>query len=118
VKRGYMKAAKDRGLRFELTDEQFKTLTTSNCHYCKRGPLTVAGTGQGRFVYNGVDRVVNSIGYILENCVPCCFQCNRAKGTLSMTEFLSWVAAVYDASICASDFAAIPLLAEKSATTS
>ena len=68
--------------RFEgdpcLTEEQFNKIFISECHYCgKEGP-------------NGIDRIVNSIGYKSANCVPCCKHCNYVKGDLSLEDFNTW----------------------------
>jgi hypothetical protein len=46
-------------------------------------------------VFNGIDRVDNTKGYTLENCVPCCTRCNLAKHTMSLTAFKEWVAEVF-----------------------
>ena len=64
----YKKNAKRRGFVFNLTKEEFYTLTSLNCHYC------------GDFNnYNGIDRIESNIGYIEDNCVPCCEYCNKMK---------------------------------------
>lgn len=51
---------------------------------------------KGRFLafdytYNGIDRVNNDIGYIKNNCIPCCKICNRAKNSMSYDDFLNWI---------------------------
>ncbi|MEI8273908.1 MAG: hypothetical protein WCG08_14935 [Paludibacter sp.] len=57
---------------------EFELIIEKACHYCgKEGP-------------NGIDRVNNQIGYIKENCVPCCKHCNYAKGDLSISDFNAW----------------------------
>lgn len=61
---------------FELTREQFKNLCTSSCHYCKRCPEFV-----------GIDKIVPDDGYILNNCVSCCGNCNADKWDRSLEEF-------------------------------
>jgi hypothetical protein len=33
--------------------------------------------------YNGIDRVDNEKGYLVENCVPCCFTCNSLKKSVT-----------------------------------
>lgn len=38
---------------------------------------------------SGIDRVENDKGYILDNCVPCCAQCNRDKGSSSLCDFVA-----------------------------
>ena len=50
--------------------------------------------GNGDYTYNGIDRVDNTRGYTLDNVVPCCFKCNRAKDTMTKEEFLEWVGRV------------------------
>jgi hypothetical protein len=65
----YMNAHK-RDLKFELTLEQFAELIQKPCQYCNYSKEGDA---------NGIDRMNNSIGYIIENCGPCCEMCNRMK---------------------------------------
>jgi hypothetical protein len=45
----------------------------------------------GVFIGNGVDRVENSLGYSVDNCVACCKICNWMKLTLSVDEFKAHV---------------------------
>lgn len=63
--------AKQRDLTFELTLEQFAAITELPCAYC----------GQERGSHRGVDRVDSKLGYVEGNCVPCCWICNRFKGS-------------------------------------
>ena len=93
----YKRGAMRRSYIFELTKEEFKNLTSSNCFYCGIPPERVhIGKGSySPYVCNGVDRVDNSKGYIIENCVPCCKNCNIAKSTMGKSEFLDWVERVY-----------------------
>ena len=89
VFRQYRDAAPKRGLSFELTEEQFRTLTTSPCHYTGRLPSHVVETEAGdSYVYNGIDRLDNTKGYTIENCVPCCSEVNYAKRALSYSDFI------------------------------
>lgn len=87
--------AKNRGYSFKLTKDQFIKIGSSDCHYC--GALAGKVTRQsfvrlnGDIRFNGVDRKNNSKGYILENCVPCCSICNKAKGTMSYRKFKIWI---------------------------
>ncbi len=83
---------------FGLLKEDFKKIVTSNCYYCGDPPKRVISQLRtfGEFIYNGIDRVDNRIGYILNNCVPCCTTCNKAKLTMSKEEFLLWIKRVYD----------------------
>jgi hypothetical protein len=65
----YTKAHK-RDYEFTLTEDFFLKIISSPCHYC-------AYFKEGEAV--GIDRINNSIGYLPENCVPCCEVCNRMK---------------------------------------
>lgn len=88
----YSFRAKQRSYSFNLTIEQFKALTSKNCNYCDLEPQTRVCTRKGSrtpYIYNGVDRVDNTKGYSIENCVPCCKICNRMKRTLLVDQFLN-----------------------------
>lgn len=75
----YKGDAKRRNYEFFLTFEQFSELINKECHYCPTTPS------------RGVDRVNNNLGYIVENCVPCCKRCNEMKMNNSVEEFYSHV---------------------------
>lgn len=86
----YKTRAKKRGLEFELTFEQFLKITAQKCHYCGEPPAQkhiVNRKWQTAFIYNGIDRINNSMGYTNLNCVPCCKICNTMKGTLDYDTF-------------------------------
>lgn len=92
----YQKGAKDRGLKFELSKDEFKNITSQNCRYCNIEPKQTTGRDKytktnGLYYYNGIDRVNNDLGYIKDNCVPCCKTCNYAKHRLSLKEFSDWI---------------------------
>lgn len=76
----YVTRALQKGLRFDLSHEEFEWLVYQPCVYCKR--LT-DDTHK-----NGVDRQSNTEGYIHDNCVSCCGECNSMKGTLSSVNFI------------------------------
>lgn len=90
----YQKSASSRGLAWELTDDQFFSIVAEPCTYCGTPASSVrkpnAGVN-GEFLYSGLDRLDNATGYELENVVPCCWICNRAKGALSINEFEAWI---------------------------
>lgn len=74
--------AKKRNLIFNIDLEYYiKNLFMKDCHYC-------GGKTKG-----WLDRVNNDkeIGYIIDNVVSCCENCNRAKGTLSSHEFIQHI---------------------------
>lgn len=87
----YKNAALRRGYEYSITFEQFLNLTAKPCLYCGALPnKTHRSTNcTNVFVYNGIDRFINSIGYTAENSVPCCWECNNAKGILDGPEYLA-----------------------------
>lgn len=101
VFRGYKSNAKNRNINFEIKKEFFKKITKKNCYYCNSEPSNyrLEEHDISGYVYNGIDRLDNNIGYTEENCVPCCSDCNTMKMDLSRQDFLSWVERVYNHSI-------------------
>jgi len=73
----YKKNASYRGLDWDLNIDQVDILFSGICHYCGG-------------VKCGIDRVDNNVGYIIDNCVPCCTICNLAKRNLNVDEFQKW----------------------------
>jgi hypothetical protein len=87
----YKKGAKYKYREFFLSKEQFRGLVEKPCFYCGSEPYNKAITSAGVFTYSGVDRVDSGVGYILENVVPCCTVCNRAKSDMSFDNFIWWI---------------------------
>ena len=85
----YKHSAKKRNISFELTFEEFINLTQQNCYYCKHFPNQIVKQrgAFGEYVYNGIDRLDNTKGYTLDNCVSCCKTCNIMKLDLSFDIF-------------------------------
>lgn len=86
---------------FDITYEYFKIITKEKCHYCGIDPIGIRATkaGNGSYIFNGIDRVDNAIGYIEGNIVPCCKMCNYGKKAYSKNDFLNWVSNIYNYSI-------------------
>jgi len=95
--RSYKSSAKRRGLVFELTLGEFKDLASTPCYHCGTLACRVCRVSSYkrkrnyRSKVNGVDRLDSSIGYVAENCVPCCTDCNRAKWEMTTDQFHAWV---------------------------
>jgi hypothetical protein len=89
----YRAGAKVRGLAWELSKSAFFLLTQENCHYCGIPPSSIFRKpgANGDFLYNGVDRKDNQLGYLSSNCLPACSQCNRAKRNLEYSVFTEWL---------------------------
>jgi hypothetical protein len=90
---GYRISATQRGHLFRLSFEDFLEITGGDCTYCGQPPSNSSGqhTAHAPFAYSGIDRVENDVGYLKENCVPCCTLCNVAKGTQTVDQFRMWV---------------------------
>jgi hypothetical protein len=76
--KSYLERASKKDLEFTLTKEQFSNLVNANCYYCYKINTDI-----------GVDRKDNSLGYITDNCVTCCGECNYMKGSLNDVEFIN-----------------------------
>lgn len=89
----YKHSAAMRGKNFEISKDESKLLFKGNCFYCGKEPSQIKKikNGFGNFLYNGIDRLNNDIGYIKKNCVSCCKKCNRAKDSHSLINFIKWI---------------------------
>lgn len=87
----YKKGAKRRFLDFKLTKEDFEIITSKNCFYCGVNPSKLSKTKHSIYLYNGIDRKNNLIGYTLENCLPCCTMCNKSKRDIDFDIFINWI---------------------------
>ena len=91
------RGAEKRNYCWDLSRSYVRKITIENCFYCGVNPLQIfRGTdANGEYIYNGIDRVDNSIGYTEKNTVPCCKDCNYAKKERSTDEFISWILDVH-----------------------
>lgn len=102
----YKRGAKYRNLEFSLDKNQFRNITSQPCYYCGASPNNSASyyKANGKYIYNGIDRIDNKKGYVLNNVVPCCKTCNRAKSIHSIDDFSNWIIRVYSKMIQKSEF--------------
>ena len=91
----YKDSARRRGLLFDITFSFLKETINQECIYCG---LEKSNKRQGQKAnkeyslrYNGIDRKNSAEGYTEENCVPCCYICNRAKSNLDFSEWESYI---------------------------
>jgi len=73
----YKSNAKRKKRDFPLLKDEFNKMTKNPCYICGYDKSNV-----------GIDRFDNSIGYVNENCRPCCTTCNRIKYTHDHGEFI------------------------------
>lgn len=87
--------SKKKGLKSDLPFDRFLELIHRPCLYCGKENSNnykypyKYGTTQYR--YNGIDRLDSSLGYTVDNCVPCCGTCNKMKLRLSKDDFLTHI---------------------------
>ena len=97
--RQYENNAKNRGLNFSLGSDDFKLLIDSPCHYCGSLPSQIKKYNTNTYIYNGIDRLDSSCGYIKTNCVACCFICNKMKMEISVDSFMNHIRRIYEYSV-------------------
>lgn len=90
----YKKGARSRQLEWRITDEDAFKMFSENCYYCGAPPQNISKAPGGDFIYTGIDRMDNALGYIPGNVVPCCKACNFIKCKLSTSEILAWAKTV------------------------
>ena len=92
----YTRNAKTRHIKWGLSYDSFKKIIEQPCHYCGDLAGTLTKMRHGDFLkHNGIDRFHNDLGYVKNNCIPCCKRCNIAKGDMSPQNFEEWVITVY-----------------------
>lgn len=95
----YIWGAKQRGLNFDLSPAQFLNLIHQNCFYCDAPPIERNTVTTHKHQYsknlNGIDRLNSSKGYTIDNCVPCCKQCNKMKMEYSVEDFYSKIRKIF-----------------------
>ena len=64
------------------------------CHYCGTTPIK-PHREDSSFLYNGLDRFDNNLGYVESNIVPCCFICNKMKGVLTKEDFMEHLNSIF-----------------------
>lgn len=87
--------ATKRKLVFELDKSVVKKLISMECHYCGCPPNNFHKEKYGSIKWNGLDQRYPGIGYTIENCVPCCYPCNRMKLNIPYNEFLNKINKIY-----------------------
>jgi hypothetical protein len=94
----YRSGAKKRGLSWNLTNDQALQIMTLPCFFCGSSPSISTSLGPTKELVftHGIDRLENNEGYELGNCVPCCFQCNRTKSDMSLTQFFQHIRKISD----------------------
>jgi len=106
----YQQTARKREYAWGISEELFTEVIFLPCFYCGTEPKQEYSLYKNRgnsktaldwakkstILYNGIDRIDNSIGYTVDNIVSCCMWCNSAKSTRTQQEFFEWAKKVAD----------------------
>lgn len=95
----FLRNTQVRGYVNTLEKDYVFQLTQKSCYYCGKPPsikYKVRSKYEYDFTFNGIDRVDNNLGYIKENVVTCCKECNVAKHTQSQDEFFVMIKNIYE----------------------
>jgi hypothetical protein len=76
----YKKRSEKNKLEFIITKENFIEITDKPCYIC--------GKQNNQYHKNGIDRFDSKKGYILDNCRPCCGECNYMKNNYDYNEMM------------------------------
>jgi hypothetical protein len=77
-------SALNSGKSWNIEKDLWEVLVIKNCFYCNRSPEQIHLEKR----YNGLDRYDNDEGYCNNNVVPCCWSCNKRKGSSHGDDFL------------------------------
>lgn len=92
IRYSYELHAAKRNVAWALSEDYFLHIILEPCYYCGVPPANKQTSKSGdKFIYSGIDRISNQLGYTIENTVPCCRTCNRAKSNLTLDEFFTWI---------------------------
>jgi len=90
----------------ELSFEEWKDIVNQKCYYCGMEPYNKRyAYSSKRYkrgiendnieIFNGIDRIDSSKGYIKENVVSCCTMCNRMKSDFTQEDFFTQIELIY-----------------------
>lgn len=83
-----------------ITTDDVKNIIFKDCHYCGDKPKLIPRITRNNesvassIPRNGIDRKDSSIGYTIENCVPCCTRCNILKKDINYDDFCNLIAKI------------------------
>lgn len=101
-KRLVLDRCKKNNIEVTINSKQYENIGKQNCYYCGNSPQKTQRFSNRKYVntepmyLNGLDRLDNNKGYILENCVSCCTSCNYSKHILNENEFKEKIIKIYN----------------------
>lgn len=88
VYRRWRRRATKGEVEWDLDAEQFMEVVGQPCMFCDAEP---APTYAGGLPHSYPMRVKMDVGYVPGNVVPCCQNCHRARGKLTVGQFKEWL---------------------------
>lgn len=84
----------------EISFDNFFQLAKQNCFYCDALPSLIKLARQKNneqpFIYNTLDRIDSNKNHTIDNVVPACLICNRAKLNRSLQDFYQYIRNLID----------------------
>lgn len=93
--------AKKDNIELTLNVDEFSNLITQNCYYCDESPKDYE-VYKNKYAkseiikFNGIDRIDSNKGYIVNNCVTCCWKCNSMKSNRTINEFIEHIKKIFN----------------------
>ncbi len=84
--RSILSNAKIRKINVDLTFQDVYNFMKMPCNYC----------GVVKLSNFGLDRINSTLGYSIDNCVPCCKKCNTSKLDQTVEEFKEHITNIYN----------------------
>lgn len=85
----YLTRSSKKDMNFELTYDEFISIIAMDCYLC--------GKESDDYHLNGIDRINNdnNIGYVFNNVMPCCTECNCMKYKYDLFDFVFKLYEIY-----------------------
>jgi hypothetical protein len=84
----YKSRALEKQLDFSITNEDYENIIQNDCFLC--------GKQSDENNTNGIDRMDNNKGYVLDNINACCGECNFMKNVWEYHEFINKLVVIYE----------------------
>lgn len=91
----FLNSSIKRKINNEISFDDYVKIINESCYYCGTSP-EIKKWGRLSFIGNGIDRVDNNKGYLVDNIVSCCTFCNTAKLNNDKTFFLDKIISIYN----------------------
>lgn len=75
-------------IEFLITKEEYENIIQKNCFLC--------GKQNNEYHINGIDRIDNNNGYVIDNINTCCGDCNYMKKTYEYCDLIKKFVAIYE----------------------